>query len=78
MPVIIWRIGLDLNPVDENEEYQVALLETLVWPEEARDRLTNPSGLALVIAKEHRPLVVRGDLRTDLRALAEQAPESLP
>ena len=73
MPVIIWRIGIDLNPVDVNDEDQVAWLETLVWPEEA-DRLTNLRA-ALAIAKEHRPLVVLGDLRTDLPALAEQAPK---
>jgi hypothetical protein len=73
MPVIVWRVGLDLNPVDVNDEDQVSWLETLVWPEEA-DRLANLRA-ALVIAKEHRPLVVRGDLRTDLRALAEQAPK---
>jgi hypothetical protein len=73
MPVIVWRVGLDLNPVDVNDEDQVAWLETLVWPEEV-DRLANLRA-ALAIAKEHRPLVVRGDLRTDLPALAEQAPE---
>ena len=30
MPVIVWRVGLDLNPVDVNDENQVAWLETLV------------------------------------------------
>jgi len=73
MPVIVWRVGLDLNPVDVNDEDQVAWLETLVWPEEM-DRLANLRA-ALAIAKEHRPLVVRGDLRTDLSAFAEQAPK---
>ena len=73
MPVIVCRVGLDLNPIDVNDEDQVAWLETLVWPEEV-DRLANLCA-ALAIAKEHRPLVVRGDLRTDLPALAEQAPE---
>jgi hypothetical protein len=70
MPVIVWRVGLDLNPVDVNDEDQVSWLETLVWPEEV-DRLANLRA-ALAIAKEHRPLVVRGDLRTDLLALAAQ------
>ena len=73
MPVIVWRAGLDLNPIDVNDEDQVAWLETLVWPEEV-DRLANLRG-ALAIGKEHRPLVVRGDLRTDLPALAAQAPK---
>ena len=72
MPVIVWRVGLDLNPVDVNDEDQVAWLETLVWPEEM-DRLAHLRA-ALAIAKEHRPLVVRGDLRADLPALAAQAP----
>jgi hypothetical protein len=73
MPVIVWRVGLDLNPVDLNDADQVAWLETLVWPEEM-DRLAHLRA-ALAIAKEHRPLVVRGDLRTDLPALAAQAPK---
>jgi hypothetical protein len=73
MPVIVWRVGLDLHPVDVNDDNQVAWLETLVWPEEV-DRLANLRS-ALAIAKEHRPLVVRGDLRTDLPALAQQAPK---
>jgi hypothetical protein len=72
MPVVVWRAGLDLNPVDVNDADQVAWLETLVWPEEV-DRLANLRA-ALAIAKEHRPLVVRGDLRTDLPALAQQSP----
>ena len=72
-PATTLRYPRDLNPVDVNDEDQVAWLETLVWPEEA-DRLTNLRA-ALAIAKERRPLVVRGDLRTDLPALAEQAPE---
>ena len=50
MPVIVWRVGLDLNPVDVNDEDQVAWLETaMVWPEEM-DRLAHLRA-ALAIAK---------------------------
>ena len=52
MPVVVWRVGLDQNPVEVNDEDQVAWLETLLWPEEV-DRLANLRA-ALAIAKEHR------------------------
>ena len=32
LPRIVWRLGLDLNPVDLSSEDQVQWLEALVWP----------------------------------------------
>src|ERR1044072_8031784 len=34
LPQIVWRAGLDLNPVDLSDAGEVAWLETLVWPEQ--------------------------------------------
>jgi hypothetical protein len=71
-PVIAWRAGLDLNPLDVIDTDEAAWLETLVWPERTgrADRLRS----ALVIARADPPRVIRGDLRHDLPALAAQAP----
>jgi hypothetical protein len=69
---VVWRAGLDLNPLDVHDVEQMAWLETLVWPGEGRrlDLLRQ----AIEVARVDPPHVVRGDLRTDLARLAAQAP----
>ena len=68
-----WRAGLDLNPVDLADPAEVAWLEALVWPEQT-DRLARLRA-AIMIAAEQKPRLVKGDLRTDLAALAREAPK---
>lgn len=72
MPEVVWRAGIDLNPVDLSDPEAAAWLETLVWPgQEARaERLR----AAIGVAREDPPAVVRGDLVAGLRALVETAP----
>ncbi len=69
---VAWRAGLDLNPVDLRDEDELRWLEALLWPgEEYRlPRLRAACEVARVVS----PPVLRGDLRTDLPALAAQAP----
>ena len=72
IPAITWRAGLDLNPLDVTSDDDVRWLSCLVWPGEG-DR---GQRLAAAIASARRdpPVVHRGDLLTDLPALAAQAP----
>src|SRR5690625_3880951 len=72
MPRVVWRAGLDLAPIDVDDEAARGWLRTLVWPgqELRRRRLT----AALDIARREPPSVVRGDLLADLPALAASAP----
>jgi hypothetical protein len=72
VPQIVWRRGLDLNPVDLCSDADVAWQETLVWPgqEERAQRLRQ----AIALAREDPPLVVKGDLVTDLTPLIDEAP----
>jgi hypothetical protein len=73
LPRIVWRAGLDLNPLDIDDSSQVAWLETLVWPEQT-ERLGNLRA-ALRIAAAAKPRVVKGDLAGDtLAQLALEAP----
>lgn len=73
MPLVAWRAGLDLNPVDATDQSQVSWLETLVWPEQTK-RLANLRA-ALRIAAAYRPRIVKGDLRGDvLQQLCSEAP----
>lgn len=72
MPEVVWRAGIDLAPVDVQDDDARAWLETLVWPEHD-DRRTRLRA-ALDVARRERPRVVAGDLRDALPALAAQAP----
>ncbi len=71
-PEVIWRRGLDLNPIDVGDPDQTAWLENLVWPEQEtrRSRLRH----ALRVAACDPPLVERGDLLEDLVGIATTAP----
>jgi hypothetical protein len=71
-PEIVWRAGLDLNPLDVSNAEDVRWLEYLVWPENTRrlERLRS----AIRVASVEKPRIVAGDLRKDLEALIAEAP----
>jgi len=73
LPQIVWRAGLDLDPIDLADPERIAWLETLVWPEQS-DRLARLRA-AIEIAKASPPRIVAGDLRRDLASLAAEAPK---
>ncbi|HEY1625870.1 MAG TPA: DUF2332 domain-containing protein [Streptosporangiaceae bacterium] len=72
VPEILWRAGLDLNPLDVRSEDDMRWLSCMVWPGEG-DRLERLAA-AIAAARRDPPRIHRGDLRTDLPALAAQAP----
>jgi hypothetical protein len=70
---IVWRAGLDLNPLDAASRSDAAWLETLVWPEQT-GRLAHLRA-ALKVAASIKPRVVKGDLLgDDLDRLCREAP----
>lgn len=72
VPEVIWRAGLDLNPLYVGDGDDVRWLECLVWPGEAdrRERLA----AAIETARRDPPQLYRGDLVTDTAAVAGKAP----
>ena len=72
VPAVSWRAGLDLNPLDVASDADMRWLECLLWPGERgrRQRLVG----AIATARRDPPAVHRGDLLTDLPALASRAP----
>ena len=73
LPDVVWRGGVDLNPIDVTDIDSLNWLEALVWPEhdERRDRLR---AAARIVAQDP-PLLVAGDLNAEVANLAAQAPD---
>jgi hypothetical protein len=72
VPDVVWRAGLDLNPLDVTDPADVAWLDALIWPEQSHRRARLRAAAAVAAAEP--PLLVRGDLVDDLPALAARAP----
>ncbi|QIG40012.1 DUF2332 domain-containing protein [Microbacterium sp. 4R-513] len=74
MPEVVWRAGLDLDPLDAGDPSDRRFLTTLVWPgEEGRAERIDA---ALDIVAADPPRIVAGDASDPavLRALAAEAP----
>ena len=73
LPDIVWRGGVDLNPLDVCNDDDMAWLEMLVWPDQP-DRAARLHA-AIAVARKDPPRIVAGDLLTALPALAAEAPK---
>jgi hypothetical protein len=73
LPEVVWRAGLDLDPVDVDDAEQVAWLETLLPPErgDRHDLLRR----AVALARTAPPRLVAADAVDGLAALAAEAPQ---
>lgn len=73
LPQIVWRRGLDANPISVHDDEAVRWLLACVWPDhhERRRRLEG----ALDLARVEPPAVSAGDLVDDLPALLAEAPD---
>jgi hypothetical protein len=72
LPQVVWRAGIDLDPLDVTDPDDLAWLRCLIWPGEPdrQERLE----AAAAVARRDPPRIVRGDLVDDLAALAAEAP----
>ena len=73
MPQIVWRAGIDLDPLDAREPRDRAWLCGLVWPGEAGREERIAAALDIVAADP--PLMVRGDAGAQIAAVAASAPQ---
>ncbi len=59
IPQVVFRVGLDLNPVDISDRYAVDWLRALVWPERVDEARMLED--ALEMAKDDPPEILAGD-----------------
>lgn len=71
-PKVLWRHGLDLNPLDPHSATDMHWLECLIWPGELgrMERLH----AAAAVGRREPPSVQRGDLVDDLTDVVAKAP----
>lgn len=72
LPEIVWRSGIDLNPLDVREPDDRDWLETLIWPEHEARRERLRAAARIVSAEP--PRIVRGDILEELPGLIAEAP----
>jgi hypothetical protein len=72
LPRVVWRAGLDLNPLDVADPDAMRWLEALVWPGEG-DRLARLQA-AVAVARLDPPALTKADMTRDLAAVARTAP----
>jgi hypothetical protein len=71
-PQVVWRVGIDLEPIDLRNAEEVRWLEALVWPGQPGrlERLRE----AIEVARADPPRIVQGDLVERLCEVAGEAP----
>lgn len=74
-PEVVWRAGLDLNPLDAGDESDVRWLESLVWPGQTGKARVERLRAAASVAAADPALLVSGNLLEALPELAARAPE---
>jgi hypothetical protein len=72
LPEVVWRAGIDLNPLDVTDPGDLAWLDALIWPEHD-DRRTRLLAAARIAAADP-PRIVAGDLNERLASVAAEAP----
>ncbi|BDI23218.1 DUF2332 domain-containing protein [Herbiconiux sp. L3-i23] len=72
MPQIVWRAGIEMNPLDLEDPDDVAWLSALLWPDDpSRVQATSA---AIELMRREPVRIVPGDLNDELARLAETAP----
>lgn len=73
IPVVSWRRGIDLNPIDVRDERAARWLRALIWPEH-RDRAQRIEA-AITMAQQHPLPIVAGDAVDRLPEVLTQVPD---
>jgi hypothetical protein len=70
---IVWRRGIDINPIRLDDRDALRWLEACIWPDEGdRSALFRE---AVEVARRDPPAIIRGDIRLDIASVAAGAPK---
>ncbi|MFT2750249.1 DUF2332 domain-containing protein [Clavibacter sp. Sh2036] len=72
LPNVVWRAGIDLNPLDARDPETREWLRALVWPEHGGRRARLDAALRITAADP--PRLARGDLLERIPQLVAEAP----
>jgi hypothetical protein len=72
LPRVVWRRGIDINPLSVESVDDVRWLRTLIWPEQ--DERRRRFDAAVVIARSDPARLTPGDLNDWLTVVAAEAP----
>lgn len=73
-PDVVWRRGVDLDPIDPTDPDAIDWLANLVWPGPDHDARVARLRAAAAIAAADPPVIERGDLRERVTDAASAAP----
>ncbi len=75
LPVLAWRCGIDLNPIDIHDDDAVAWLRALIWPEQ--HHRVEMLKRAAEVARANPVTIHRGDAAALLPGILAQVPRDL-
>ncbi|MBO0782170.1 MAG: DUF2332 domain-containing protein [Ktedonobacteraceae bacterium] len=75
IPMVGWRMGIDLNPIDIHDDHAVRWLRALIWPEH-RERAQRIE-LAMAMARQQTLTIVAGDAVDHLPTILAQVPANM-
>ncbi len=75
LPHVVYRAGVDLNPLNVADPDDMRWLESLIWPDQPQ-RLARLRAAA-TIARRHRPHLIAGDLNDAVADAVASAPKDL-
>jgi hypothetical protein len=73
-PEVVWRRGIDLDPIDAGDPDAVEWLATLIWPGPDHDARVERLRAAAAVVAADPPVIERGDLRERVTDAAAAAP----
>ncbi|WP_262927651.1 DUF2332 domain-containing protein [Microbacterium sp. NIBRBAC000506063] len=74
LPEVVWRHGIDLNPIDVRDAEALEWLVTLIWPGPDHDPRVARLRAAAEVAASEPPEITQGDLREILVDVAAESP----
>ena len=74
IPEVVYRAGLDLNPLNVENADDRRWLEALVWP--GQDRRLGRLRAAIDVSRQSRPSMVSGDLNASIEQMVHEAPKN--